>query len=440
MADDPRQTPEPTPVPFEDLTGYLGFDWAKAKHQVVMVDRQGAILLDLEFAETAEGWADFRRKMAALAPPAQIGAAVETRCGPAVERLLEAGVTVFPLNPKAAQRYRDRKAPSGVKTDRMDAWSMADGLRTDGHGWRPLRPQDPATQELRLLCRDEIGLIEQRTALVNALQAALYEYYPAALEAFDDWTKPFAWDFVIAFPTPQALARAGKRKWQNFLHAHKLYRKDMAEKRQEIFARATAFANPNAAVTAAKSLLAVTLAKQLRTLETQLTAYRRRIETLFADHPDGDLFGSLPGAGPKLAPRLLAEIGANRDEFDSHSGLTCYGGAAPVSFQSGKVRKARIRRACNKPLRATLHLWMEQAIQRSVWSATYYQKKRAEGKSHASALRCLAQRWLKILWTMWQERKPYDEARHTANQVAHGSWVLSLLPTSEPAPSNPQPA
>jgi hypothetical protein len=61
------------------------------------------------------------------------------------------------------------------------------------------------------LCRDEVALIEQRTALVNQLPQALYEYYPAALEAFDDWTSASTRVFVERFPTTQALTHAGKR-------------------------------------------------------------------------------------------------------------------------------------------------------------------------------------------------------------------------------------
>ena len=122
---------------------------------------------------TAAGWAELREKLRAFP---RLGVALETRCGPAVERLLDVGFSVYPLNPKAAQRYRDRKAPSGGKSDRLDARRFADALRMDGHGWRRLELQDPLTQELRLLCRDEIVLIAQRTALVNRLQEALHEY------------------------------------------------------------------------------------------------------------------------------------------------------------------------------------------------------------------------------------------------------------------------
>src|SRR5436190_19413375 len=106
----------------------------------------------------------------------------ETASGPAVDQLLNGNWPLYPLAPTAAALYRQRKAPSGTKTDRHDAWSMADALRTDGHAWRVVLPQDAATAVLRLLCRDGMALSEPRTALVTHLQATLRDYYPAALE------------------------------------------------------------------------------------------------------------------------------------------------------------------------------------------------------------------------------------------------------------------
>ena len=75
-------------------------------------------------------------------------------------------------------------------------------------------------------------------------------------------------------------------------------------------------------------------------LEKQLQEYRSQIEKLFAKHPDHDLFGSLPGAGPKLAPRLLSEIGEDRNLFPDAQSLQCYAGTAPVSYQSGQVHRS----------------------------------------------------------------------------------------------------
>lgn len=419
---------EPGRQAFARLTHYGGFDWARSEHQVAVVDRQGQIVLSLRFADDAAGWAQFRQRVAAF--PC-LGVAIETNCGPAVERLFDMGLALYPLNPKAAARYRDRKAPAGAKDDALDAWSFADALRTDGQGWRPLLAQDPLTTELRLLCRDEITLIEQRTALVNQLRAALHEYYPAALDAFDDWTGEGPWRFVIAFPSPEALVKAGRRKQERFLHANKLYRPQTAGQRLAAFAEALTFASPNAAVTRARTLLAVTLARQLCLLESQLKEYRARIAELFDDHPDHDCFGSLPGAGAKIAPRLLSELGANREVFATAEALQSYAGTSPVTKQSGRSRVVTVRRACNKTLRATVHLWANLSRKGCVWAEAYYQKKKADGMGHAAALRCLGQRWVKILWTMWQTRTPYDEARHTRNQVRHGSWVVGLLPDNQ---------
>ena len=332
---------------WNEITHYAGFDWAKDHHQVVIVDRLGRIVCEFQFDHSLEGWAKWREQIGTY--PA-LAVAIETNQGAAVEQLLQSAVRVYPMNPRSAKAYRQRKTPSGNKTDRLDAWSLADGLRTDGHSWRPLQPLDPLVQQLRLLCRDELHLIEQRTALVNQLQQALAEYYPAALEAFDDWTLPSSWKFLERFPTPEALAKAGPRKWENFLHCHRLYRPQTHARRMDCFAKATQFCG-SPAVTQAKSLLASSLVKVLIVLEKQLQQYRAEIEKLFASHPDHDLFGSLPGAGPKLAPRLLSEIGQDRNLFPDAQSLQCYGGTAPVSYQSGQVHKVYLRRQCNKYLR-----------------------------------------------------------------------------------------
>ena len=198
--------------------------------------------------------------------------------------------------------------------------------------------------------------------------------------------------------------------------------------RMEIFARATQFCGSQP-VTAAKRLQAVSLAKILCTLESQLRLYRQRIEELFKSHPDSNLFGSLPGAGSKLAPRLLAEIGDQRERFTDANALQCYAGTAPVTIRSGQIQRQRFRRSAVPTLRASVHLWVDLSRRKCAWAETYYKAHRARGQSHACALRCLGQRWLKILWKIWQSRTPYDEALHTQNQVQHGSWVLQFKPS-----------
>jgi transposase len=411
---------------WKDITHYAGFDWARTHHAVVIVDSQGQIVADFEFQHSLEGWQSFQEQTAAWP---NLAIAIETNQGAAVDQLLQRGYTVYPVNPVASESYRKRKAPSGTKTDHFDGWGLADALRVDGHGWKQLHPMDPLTHQLRLLCQDEVSLIEQRTGFVNQLQQALVEYYPAALEAFDNWTCPSTWDFIIEFPTAQALVGAGKRRWEKFLHTHKLWRSETAEKRLAVFAQADQF-KISEPIIQAKSRLALSLCKLLRTLQQQLDEYRRQIEALFQSHPDHDLFGSLPGAKKVLAPRLLAAIGADPRRYGSHQVLQCFAGTAPVSYQSGQISKAEIRWACDKFLRHTVHLWADCFRKASVWGQTYYQKKRQQGMSHACSLRCLGQRLLKIVFKMLTDKKPYDAELHARNQHKHGSWVLTLANTT----------
>ena len=413
---------------WKDLTHYAGFDWARDHHAVVIVNAQGEVVGDFEFEHSLEGWNSFVQQLAAWP---NLAVAIETNQGAAVDQLLQRGYTVYPVNPVAAESYRKRKAPSGTKTDHLDGWALADAFRVDGRGWKALQVLDPLTQKLRLLCQDEVSLIEQRTLLINKLQQALVEYYPAALQAFDDWTRPFTWDFIIEFCTPQLLVQSAKRRWEKFLHTHKLWRPQTAERRLAIFAQADQF-KASDMIVEAKSQLALSLCKLLRTLDQQLKQYRQQIEALFKEHPDHELFGSLPGAKKVLAPRLLAAIGNNPARYGSQQVLQAFAGTAPVSYQSGQIDKTHIRWACDKFMRHTIHLWADCFRKASAWGQIYYRKKRDEGMSHACALRCLGQRLLKILFRMLCDKQPYNGELHALNQKKHGSWVLALI--EKPAP------
>ncbi len=210
-------------------------------------------------------------------------------------------------------------------------------------------------------------------------------------------------------PVPWACAVAD-RKWEKFLHTHRLWRTDTALARLQVFAAANALP-ASAAVVTAKSLLATSLVRVLQALEHQLAEYRRRIHETFAQHPDHEIFGSLPGAGEKLAPRLLGELGGAREVYPDPDALCCQAGVSPVSYQSGQVNRAHIRWACDVVLRHTVHLWADCSRHQSAWAQAYYAGKREDGMSHAAALRCLGRRWLKVVWRLWQNRQTARIAR-----------------------------
>lgn len=411
---------------------WAGVDWGDASHAVHVVDELGKEIDKFKTLHTAEGLIELIGKMRCAGPIT--GVAVETSRGLMVQKLLEAGFTVYPVNPKISHAWRECWKVNAPKSDPTDAWVLAEGLRQNHARLRPFKPDEDRMRELKMLCADECALIAQRTGLVNQLQAALKAYYPQALEWFDNWTGPTPWNFVLAFPTPETLQKASRKKLFSFLRAHHIGIRPIWEERFEKISRGAAWPS-DPATTAAKSVLAVTLAKQLRTLQAGLDEYRERIEKLYDDHPDSSIFNSLPGAGPKLAARLLCHFGADRSRFDDADGVAKLGGAAPVTVASGKSKIVKMRRLCQKPFRQTLHQWAFLTTTRCEWARAFYHRARQKGNGHALALRKLAGKWIDILYRMWVDRKPYDEAHYLTALIRHGSPLVKEIGNLQPLTS-----
>ena len=167
----------------------------------------------------------------------------------------------------------------------------------------------------------------------------------------------------------------------------------------------------------------------LHTLQSQIEAYRSEIEKLFSKHPDSNLFGSLPGEGEKLGPRLLGEVGSDRSLYSEPQSLQCVAGTAPVSYQSGQIHKVPLRRHCNKLLRNSVHLWANLSRPSSPWAAACYSDQRPSGKKPrirpARAGSTLAQGPLEDAANQLLLRSTF----HAKSQLEHGYWVLKLLRT-----------
>ncbi|HEX4714899.1 MAG TPA: transposase, partial [Ktedonobacteraceae bacterium] len=272
--------------------------------------------------------------------------------------------------------------------------------------------------ELKELTRDQDALIHMQTRLVNQLTACLKAYYPVALHVFTKLQQPSTLLFLQAFPTSEQAAGASVQQREHVLKtaghptAHKAADK-IHETLQQPHLRA------NAIMTRAKSRLALALVAQLLPLLEQIAAYEKEIERLFLTHEDHALFESLPGVGKRLAPRLLAELGDDRSRYSDATQIQALAGTAPVLYQSGNYQKAHRRHACLKPLRNALYQFARTSRQQERWADDYYQRKRAEGKSHSVALRALSNVWVRIVYRMWNTKTCYDPTIFGAARQAH---------------------
>jgi transposase len=387
---------------------YVGIDWADQHHDALVLDETGRQLGSIRVDHSPEGLAKLNPFLEQLTGPdkEQVACIVETNRGLLIAFLLEAGWPVYPVNPRTVDR---RRSASGAKTDTIDAYLLAKTGRADFADLRRLTPESELIAELKALTRDQDALIQMQTRLVNQLTACLKAYYPVALSLFAKLQQHSTLVFLQTYPTPQAaLAASVEQIAQVLKNAGHTTAKQVAPKIFQTLHQPHLTAN--AITTRTKSRLMLALVAQLLPLVEQIAAYNKEIDTLFLTHPDREIFAALPGAGKRLAPRLLAEIGDDRSRYADAASLQALAGTSPVLFQSGMYLKAHRRYGCIKPLRNALHQFAWQSTRQEAWAKDYYQRKRAAGKSHTVAVRALANVWLRIIFAIWLKSECYQAA------------------------------
>ncbi len=400
---------------------YAGIDWADDHHDAVVIDEQGHRVASCRIVHTAEGLAQLvtflRQTLAAAPTPHELACILETPHGLLTTARLEAGLAVYPVNPKTVER---RRKPSGAKTDAIDAYLLAKTGRSDLPELRRLAPENPLLQELKALCRDQEGLIVSQTRLVNQLTACLKAYYPVALELFSKVQQPLTIAFLQTYPTLEAARGASVEDLALLLRRY--HHRSARATAQKIWSCVQAPQLQADAVTIrTKTRLLLALLSQLAPLHEQVQAYDEEITRLFVRHPDSPLFSSLPRAGQRLAPRLLVGWGDDRKRFASAASVQALAGTSPVAYASGKFARARRRHACVKALRNALYQFAWQSTVAEPWATTYYRRKRSEGKTHSMALRALANCWVRIIHAMWLTQTPYRAEIFLTAQRGHAS-------------------
>jgi transposase len=397
---------------------YAGIDWANDHHDALVIDEKGSQVGSLRVDHTPQGLSrlnTFLEQIVGAESKEQMACIIETTHGLLIAHLLETGWPVYPVNPRTVDR---RRAASGAKTDTIDAYLLAKTGRADLADLHRLTPDSEKIAELKLLTRDQDALIQMQTRLVNQLTACLKAYYPVALELFAKLQQKSTLLFLQTYPTPQAAMAASAAQIQEVLRQARhpnptIVAAEIVERLHQPHLQA------DAVTTRTKSRLMGALVSQLLPLIEQIAQYNKEIKTLFLTHEDQEIFASLPRAGKRLAPRLLAEIGDDRTRYQDASSLQALGGTSPVLFQSGMYSKAHRRLGCIKPLRNALHQFAWQTTQSEPWAMAYYQRKRAEGKSHTVAVRALANVWVRIIFAMWLHHRCYETATFEHAQQQH---------------------
>ncbi len=403
----------------------VGLDWATEQHALTVYSLQGQVVARFQVAATPEGYAELIHRLRTLGGNRPVGLCLEANRGQLFSALLPQEFLYFyPVNPKCAARLREVYKADPGKTDPSDADLLGQFLVQNWPRLRPWGPEDPLTRRLQTLVEFEQSWIRRQTALTNQLRARLLLYFPQVLRLSTDLDAPLVLALLARWPSLQAVQRVGASRLRRFVAQHCRRPETAAEHVQRLLPAEPLTTDPVIVEPLAEEVQALVVA--LTTGRQRLEALRRQIDDLFDQHPDAPIFKSFDGIGPKLGPRLLAYVGTDRTRFATAGDLLAFGGAAPVTEESGKHRLVRRRRGCHKGLRHTFHLWARTSLKAGGWAQALFTHGLARGMKRPALYRMLAYKWGRILFACWQSRTPYDPARYHQALRDHGSWLARV--------------
>ncbi len=392
---------------------FVGDDWAEDHHDVEVMDEAGKVLAKRRLPEGVAGMARLHeltaQHLGEAADGAEVVVGIETDHGPWVAALVAAGYTVYAVNPLQASRYRERHGVSGAKSDGADAHMLTDMVRTDSHQLRAVAGDSAEADGVRVLARTHKTLIWERTRQVQRLRHQLREYFPAALEAFDDLDAADALELLGKAPDPARAARLTRAQVSAALKRAR--RRDIPGRATAILAalRGEQLGQP-AGLTAAYAVTVRSLIAVIAVLNEQVKALQGQVEENFGRHPDAEIYRSQPGMGAILGARVLGEFGDDPHRYADGKARRNYGGTSPITRASGKKKVVAARFIHNDRLVNALNAQAFASLKASPGARALYDALRARGIEHNDALRRLANRLVGILHGCLKTRTLYDEA------------------------------
>jgi hypothetical protein len=213
------------------------------------------------------------------------------------------------------------------------------------------QPDDLLTRQIRAKISFVSFLTRRIVGLTNRQRTLLLRYFPAAADLFTTLKAPIAQHFIQAFPSPEEAARLDVEQFQTFarqhhyVHYHKL--PAILAKLHQPYPQAA----PGIILACQQEahMLATILLEMIAAKKSML----REIKKLFAEHPDRDIYASLPGTGEYLQPALLSKFGDDRSRFpclDKLMGSFRLSMSITIDRQGYNSRKKPLWRKTCKPL------------------------------------------------------------------------------------------
>ena len=384
---------------------WAGIDCGKTHHHCVAMDGDGKTLLSRRVANDEPELIQLMGDVLDLADGREVTWALDMAGGGPgllIAVLVNHMQELLYIPGRMVNRASDAYRGEG-KTDARDARVIADQARTR-RDLQSIRPDDDTTIELRLHTSHRIDLVADRTRTINRLRSTLTSMFPA-LERALELTNAGPLVLLTGYQTPAALRRIGVSRLTTWLRNRKVRGADSLAK-----AAVEAAERQHTAVAGEKAIakMVLTLAKEVMALNEKIAETDKLIEGRFREHELAEVILSMPGMGPRLGAEFLVAVGGSLDGFPTADRLAAFGGVAPAPHDSGKT-SGNLRRPQRYHRRLQRVFYTSALV--SSWSdpnsKRFYDRKRAEGKSHIQAVLALARRRVNVLWALIRDRRCY---------------------------------
>jgi transposase len=337
------------------FAAFVGIDWADQKHVWCLQGQDSTKRESGELEHTPEAVEAWVAQLCQRFGNRPIAVALEQSRGSLVFMLAKyEPLHLFPVPSTMSASMRKALYPSGSKDDPRDADVLLDLLLQHRNRLRRLSPDTEATRRIQNLVEERRKLVDEKTEHTNRLASHLKIYFPQMPNWFEHLDTELVCALLERWPTLAELQKVPPSKLRTFFSQHHCRNQELIE--QRILAiRQSIPAIRDRAVIEAKSAAVKVIVQLIRILLEGIAGLDERIEEAAAAHPDFFIFRSLPGAGPALAPRLLAAFGSQRERYRNAGEVQTYSGIAPVMEKSGKKQWIHFRWACPKFLRQSFH-------------------------------------------------------------------------------------
>lgn len=380
-----------------DFMYFVGIDCSKYKHDCFIATETGTVIKDtFTFDNSGTGFTQFFLVLDALnCPKSQIKIGFESTSHymiPLMKHLSVKGYEFILLNPVIVSRFRKSTTLRRVKTDKVDAKTIAQVLAS--YDFESYQMQVYHFPELKSLTRFRDRLIKQRSYYLVMLTNVLDEVFPEFKGFFDNSLKSkTAFYLLDTYKIPSRIANMNSNSFSKlktvsrgkFSYAKFIKIKELAKN--------TIGSSSDADELEISSLLTI-----YKLINDEICRVESKIEEIMniIDSPTV----SIPGIGTMSAASIIAEFGdisrfANADKMLAYAGLDC------GRIQSGMTdHKGKMVKHGSGYLRQALMNVAETVMIHAPTFYDFYHKKRAEGKSHRVALSHLARKLVRLIYKL----------------------------------------